>query len=200
MRPLPFVWPYALVFWAIFIWAFAPEAGIVRRGRRSQTATDSRSLQIIMVGQGIANFGAFFVAWMPPMQASHRVAMLYAGTIIMVLASLLRRHCWRMLGASFTGDVRATADQRIVDRGAYRWLRHPSYTAGILLNGGMALALGKLAVVRARNFWIGGGLRVPNRRRRARALGGGWRAIPAVHDDAQAADPVHLLSIEVAYA
>src|SRR5438034_7500267 len=45
---------------------------------------------------------------------------------------LLRRHCFRLLGASFTGDVRARADQAIVTTGAYALVRHPSYSAGIL--------------------------------------------------------------------
>jgi len=49
---------------------------------------------------------------------------------------LLRRHCFRQLGASFTGDVRATPDQRIVTTGAYAVVRHPSYSAGILMNVG----------------------------------------------------------------
>jgi protein-S-isoprenylcysteine O-methyltransferase Ste14 len=46
------------------------------------------------------------------------------------------------LGASFTGDVRAAPDQRIITTGAYRLLRHPSYTAGTLLNVGFGVALG----------------------------------------------------------
>ena len=50
MTPLIFVWPYALPFWAVFLWAFLPEFGIVRRAQRSQAASDSKSLQVIMVG------------------------------------------------------------------------------------------------------------------------------------------------------
>jgi protein-S-isoprenylcysteine O-methyltransferase Ste14 len=50
-----------------------------------------------------------------------------------------------MLGQSFTGDVRASAGQQVVTRGAYAILRHPSYTAGILLNTGMGIALGSWA-------------------------------------------------------
>jgi protein-S-isoprenylcysteine O-methyltransferase Ste14 len=50
-----------------------------------------------------------------------------------------------MLGSSFTGDVRASADQAVVTRGAYAILRHPSYTAGILLNTGIGIALGSWA-------------------------------------------------------
>lgn len=63
----------------------------------------------------------------------------------MVSGSLLRRHCFRMLGESFTGDVRARADQQVVTRGAYALLRHPAYTAGTLMNIGIGVALGSWA-------------------------------------------------------
>jgi protein-S-isoprenylcysteine O-methyltransferase Ste14 len=63
----------------------------------------------------------------------------------MIAGSLLRRHCFRVLGKSFTGDVRASADQQVVSSGAYSILRHPSYTAAIILNSGLALALGSWA-------------------------------------------------------
>jgi len=49
------------------------------------------------------------------------------------------------LGTSFTGDVRAHPNQAIVNTGAYALLRHPSYSAGILMNTGIGLALGSWA-------------------------------------------------------
>jgi len=145
VRPLPFSWPYAAPYWALFVWAFAPEFGIIRRARRAQTDSDSKSLQVIVLGQSIANAAAFWMAFIPSLQSPHRAAMFYGGLAVLVTGSVLRRHCWRMLGTSFTGDVRASADQAIVQRGAYRLLRHPSYTAGILLNAGVGIALGSWA-------------------------------------------------------
>jgi protein-S-isoprenylcysteine O-methyltransferase Ste14 len=144
MTPLPFRWPYALPFWAVFAWAFLPEFRIVRRARREQTASDSRSLQVIMMGQMVATFLAFYLApnprWRMPVQ--YQPVAVFAGIALLIAGSLLRRHCWRMLGSSFTGDVRASADQVVVDRGAYRFLRHPSYTAGTLMNFGVGVGLG----------------------------------------------------------
>ena len=147
MRPLPFVWPYALLFWAVFLWAYAAEYAIVGRARKEQGASDSKSLQVIMVGQGVASFGSFWLAFVPALQfpPPYRVAAFFAGIALMVTGALLRRHCWRMLGTSFTGDVRARSDQEVVSRGAYRFVRHPSYTAGIILNTGVGLALGSWA-------------------------------------------------------
>ena len=147
MKPLPFAWPHAVLFWAVFLWAFQPELGLVRRAERSQTPSDSKSLQVIMLGQSVAFFASFWLAWVPALQfaPAHRSAAFYGGLATIVAGSLLRRHCFRMLGASFTGDVRAHADQQVVSRGAYRILRHPSYTAGIMLNAGVGMALGSWA-------------------------------------------------------
>jgi protein-S-isoprenylcysteine O-methyltransferase len=143
MTPLPFVWPYALPFWAVLIWAYGPEFGIVRRAQKTQSPTDSKSLQVIMLGQGVALLASFPLAWVQAFQfaPAHRSLAFYAGIVMLVVGSLLRRHCFRMLGSSFTGDVRAHEDQHVVARGAYRILRHPAYTAGIILNTALGIAM-----------------------------------------------------------
>lgn len=150
MRPLVFVWPYALVFWGVTIWAFAPEFAIILRASRPSAAPDSKdggSMRVIMMGQWIGMLLAYPIAWVRLFRVprSVDVPVFFAGTAIVVLGSLLRRHCFRMLGEFFTGDVRARADQPVIDRGAYRWVRHPSYTAGILLFVGIGVALGSYA-------------------------------------------------------
>src|SRR3954471_9103689 len=144
MKPLAFVWPYALAFWVVFFWAYLREFPIVSKARKDQTESDSKSLQVIMFGQSIAFFASFGFAWVPAFQfpASFQMTGFYLGIVLMIAGSLLRRHCFHMLGGSFTGDVRASADQKVVDHGAYRILRHPAYTAGIILNTGVAVALG----------------------------------------------------------
>jgi protein-S-isoprenylcysteine O-methyltransferase len=147
MRPLPFVWPYALVYWLVVSWAYWPEFAIVRRAQRTQTTSDSKSLQVILLGQSIAFLLAYPLAWVPALQLAptHRAIVFYVGIALVVGGALLRRHCFRMLASSFTGDVRVSADQKVVSRGAYRILRHPAYTAGIVLNTGVGIALGSWA-------------------------------------------------------
>src|SRR5512141_967533 len=126
MRPLAFVWPYAPVFWVPFFWAFAPEFRIIRRAQRAVATTDKGSMRVIMLGMWLAMFGAFWLAWVPSLQfRAYRVPLYFLGVAVLVCGGLLRRHCWRMLGQSFTGDVRASADQQVVTRGAYAILRHP---------------------------------------------------------------------------
>jgi protein-S-isoprenylcysteine O-methyltransferase Ste14 len=60
----------------------------------------------------------------------------------MVSGSLLRRYCWRTLGEYFTGDVQARANQPVIRTGPYSIVRHPSYTAAMMMFVGIGLALG----------------------------------------------------------
>jgi len=150
MTPLLFVWPYWLVFWPVVIWAFSPEFRIVRKAQEpaSQAGSpDAGSYRVIIAGGGIAILLAFPLAWVHALRVPAALAPLVfgIGVATIIAGSLLRRHCFRLLGASFTGDVRARPDQPIVTTGAYALLRHPSYTAGILLNVGIGLALGSWA-------------------------------------------------------
>ena len=50
-----------------------------------------------------------------------------------------------MLGRFFTIDVRVHAGQTVVERGPYRWVRHPAYTGMIITFVGIGLALGNWA-------------------------------------------------------
>ena len=124
-----------------------PEFRIVQSARKPAAGADSPdagSTRVIMFGMWGATLIAFPLAWVRALRV-HVVPPLVVfafGVAILVAGSLLRRYCWRLLGESFTGDVRARADQPIVTTGAYALLRHPSYTAGVLMNAGMGMALG----------------------------------------------------------
>ena len=150
MRPLLFVWPYWLLFWAVWIWAFSPEFRIVRKAQKSARDSDSRdagSFRVIAFGGMIAMVIAFPLAWVSSLRVPPALdpIVFFIGVSCIVAGSILRRYCWRLLGASFTGDVRARPDQPIVTTGPYAFVRHPSYTAGILMNTGIGLALGSWA-------------------------------------------------------
>jgi protein-S-isoprenylcysteine O-methyltransferase Ste14 len=150
MTPLLFSWPYWLLFGAVWIWAFWPEFRIVRAAGKPAARSDSPdagSYRVIVFGGGIAFVIAVPLAWMPVLRVPARMgpAVCGAGLVLIILGSLLRRHCQRVLGSSFTGDVRADPNQRIMTTGAYALVRHPSYSAGILMNIGVGLALGSWA-------------------------------------------------------
>jgi len=150
--PLPFTWPYFLVFWPIYVWVFIAEFRIVGRAALSTPtpAEDRGSLRVVLAGFGIAIFAAFLLAFVAPQAAfpGNRSVWFFIGVLTLISGSLLRRHCFRVLGTFFTGAVTIQAGHRVIESGAYRWVRHPSYSAALLIVLGIALSLGNwLSVV-----------------------------------------------------
>lgn len=150
MKSLVFTWPYAVLFWVVYFWVFAPEFRIVQKAQASAAATDSKdsgSMRVILLGLWLALFASFLLCWIPATRFPLRWTKpaFWIGTTLLILGSLLRRHCWRVLGQYFTGDVQARADQPVIDRGAYRLVRHPSYTAGIVIFTAIGIALASWA-------------------------------------------------------
>jgi protein-S-isoprenylcysteine O-methyltransferase Ste14 len=143
MRLLVVTWPYAVVYWAVFIWAYVPEFILNRRVRQAPGAQDAGSYRFVILVQGVGMLVAFAIAFACRFGTLRQPRLwFWVGVGGMVAGSLLRRHCFRMLGKSFTAVVAVAPDQAVVERGAYRWVRHPSYTAGVLMLGSQTLALG----------------------------------------------------------
>jgi len=69
------------------------------------------------------------------------------GLALMCAGIALRQWAVVLLGRFFTVDVRVHAEQTVVERGPYRWLRHPSYTGMIVTFVGIGLALGNWAAL-----------------------------------------------------
>jgi protein-S-isoprenylcysteine O-methyltransferase Ste14 len=136
------------VFWALFLWAVRPESRVVRDAWRAQRKPDAisrdPSFLPLIVGQQLVMVAAVLVAIFAPQLAirHYRYLVFAGGLVLLVVASILRRHCFRMLGTDFRGAVTVRAGQPVVERGAYRYLRHPSYAAGLLLHIALGLALG----------------------------------------------------------
>jgi protein-S-isoprenylcysteine O-methyltransferase Ste14 len=141
--PLVFQIPEGLVFWAVLVWLFIPEIRLVRRyGRGPSSAQDAGTLRMIRRGgewSGLVAFAAAFLPWLS--MPRPRVALV-VGLTMLLAGGLLRRLCFRTLGRYFTGAVIVEANQPVIDQGPYRWVRHPSYTAGVVMLTGIGVALG----------------------------------------------------------
>jgi protein-S-isoprenylcysteine O-methyltransferase Ste14 len=142
--PLPFTWPYLLVFWPVFVWVFIPEFRLLRRTPLTAAPAEDRgSLRVVMIAFGFSTTAAYLLAFLAPgatIQA-FRLAFFFLGVLFLVAGGLLRRHCFRVLGHFFTGTITIQPDHRVIDSGPYRWVRHPSYTAALLILSGIGLAL-----------------------------------------------------------
>ena len=137
--------PGVVIFWLVFYvwvgsemflgWKLRPAAGSV--------ATDAGSrwflISSIWLGIGIG----FALAFAAPTAAftSGRRPLFYIGVALMVAGLAFRWYSIRVLGRSFTYVVHTRPDQQVVQKGPYRWIRHPSYTGALITILGVLVAL-----------------------------------------------------------
>jgi protein-S-isoprenylcysteine O-methyltransferase Ste14 len=65
----------------------------------------------------------------------------YLGIFLMFLGILVRQWAIAILGRFFSLTVRVAEDHRVVEKGPYRLIRHPSYTGVLITFIGLALAV-----------------------------------------------------------
>jgi protein-S-isoprenylcysteine O-methyltransferase Ste14 len=65
-----------------------------------------------------------------------------AGIVVLWVGLAVRVWAVVTLGGSFRTFVEVDADQAVVTRGPYRWVRHPSYTGLLLVALGFGLGAG----------------------------------------------------------
>jgi protein-S-isoprenylcysteine O-methyltransferase Ste14 len=142
IKPLAFVSHYAWLFWAVFLFVYLPEFRLVARARPEPGQAPDRSMTLILITGWIGFPMAFGVSgWSRFILARHQKVWFALGIAFLLLGSFLRRHCFKMLGRYFTGNVKVADGQSVIQEGAYRWVRHPSYTGGMLMYLGTGLAL-----------------------------------------------------------
>jgi protein-S-isoprenylcysteine O-methyltransferase Ste14 len=117
--------------------------GLVKRSRAGPTRADKGSLWVFWA---LIPAGIWFAVYLAtnvrvgrfplsPAIESAAVALFAAGLA-------LRWYSIAYLGRLFTVDVAIAPDHRLVDRGPYRYIRHPSYTGALLAVLGLALSMG----------------------------------------------------------
>jgi protein-S-isoprenylcysteine O-methyltransferase len=128
----------------VLMMAMEAYAGRQRReGAPSQDGGSLFAIYLIMGGGYAASFYLF---------TSHRVpgpwlgaAAVLTGVAISLSGMALRIWAVRTLGQYFTYVVKVTPDQKVVDTGPYRLIRHPAYTGGLMTGIGIGLSMGYAA-------------------------------------------------------
>jgi protein-S-isoprenylcysteine O-methyltransferase Ste14 len=70
-----------------------------------------------------------------------RWPMFVVRIMFMAVGISVRQWSIFTLGRFFTAEVRVQVGQRVIDKGPYRWVRHPSYAGLIIFFIGVGLAL-----------------------------------------------------------
>jgi len=135
--------PLAIPFWIVFFFAFVREGRVIRGSfSGAPSAQDEGTFRALMIGSPLAMIAAIAASYSPWLTMPHPIVAMALGTMMLIAGAILRRYCFNMLGKSFTGTVIVSRDQRIVQHGVYRLVRHPSYTAAFLMFIGIGFALG----------------------------------------------------------
>lgn len=80
----------------------------------------------VAVGMGAARRDAQFAI------TAGRSELFALGLAVAAAGIALRWYAVLTLGRFFTTRVQTTSEQTVVESGPYRWIRHPSYTGGLL--------------------------------------------------------------------
>jgi protein-S-isoprenylcysteine O-methyltransferase Ste14 len=126
-----------VTFWVVFYVWIGGELWLGSRRRRlpaGATDHDARS-KWWLIGSvwGSVAIGLWIALLFPGSAVmSGRPAVFIGGLVLMLAGMALRFYSIRVLGTSFTCEVSTRPGQQVIDSGPYRWVRHPSYTGGLL--------------------------------------------------------------------
>jgi len=114
------------------------------KGARKEASIQDRGSMALLVG--LLWFGVavnFLLAWLLPEAAFswQSTSFFCIGVGCILLGVALRWYSIRVLGDYFTRDVAVSADQKVVQDGPYRYIRHPAYSGTFLTMLGVGLAL-----------------------------------------------------------
>ena len=139
-----------VAFWVVFyVWIGAEMWLAYRRRRLPGGATDRDSGSKVWLIASVWATAAIGIglAFAFPGAAikSGRVAIFVAGLALMIGGLVLRWYSIQVLGTSFTCEVSTREGQEVVQSGPYRWVRHPSYTGGLMTVLGVLVCCVNLA-------------------------------------------------------
>lgn len=132
-------WASYLAFFFVSAWAFARERHAVRGENR-----DRGSKAVIFAFSFVALALAFAGPYLLPSAdtALASAPVFWAAMVLFWSGTILYPWSVLTLGSFFRTSVQLLDGQSLVTRGPYRYLRHPAYTAGILIFSGIGLAIG----------------------------------------------------------
>jgi protein-S-isoprenylcysteine O-methyltransferase Ste14 len=135
----------AIILWILSEYLGASIIPYLRRHGTKINKEDRGSRLLLSFGMYISVIIAFYFAY-------HNIALLpkwtfYPGIFLMIMGIFIRQWSIRELGVFFSVDVGIQKGQKVIQKGPYRLVRHPSYTGLLLTLIGIGLALQSLGAI-----------------------------------------------------
>lgn len=148
MSSAPYQQPVAdVAFWVLLglfaLGEYAMQFRSIRDRIRHRSGKRSERWSLVAVLIGVVGGlvgGVRLAAWSPGRITAGAWPLFVVGLVLMAAGLSLRQWSMVVLGRFFTPDVRVHAGQTVIERGPYRWVRHPSYTGLIVFFVGFGLA------------------------------------------------------------
>lgn len=117
-----------------------------RAYKKSGRRVERSSLSVVVATVVVGVVGAIELThWKAAEIDRFQFPLFVVGLVLMGAGFVVRQWSILTLGRFFTVDVRVHPGQTVIDRGPYRWVRHPSYTGLIVFFFGFGLALSNWA-------------------------------------------------------
>jgi protein-S-isoprenylcysteine O-methyltransferase Ste14 len=139
---------FGVLFWSVVVIRVLIEFTNSARQPSGEAAVADRSTMGALWGAGlvctVVAFPVGFRLHSLAMPGDGRVYIV-AGVTLMWLGIALRQWAVHTLGRFFTFQLTVRTDQKVVDGGPYRVVRHPSYTGMLITALGTGIAIGNWA-------------------------------------------------------
>jgi protein-S-isoprenylcysteine O-methyltransferase Ste14 len=130
---------------SVLCW-FALELGLLVRdlARRKAGSRQDRGTRAVISAAlaGSIWIGILLPGWLPWLDLPAPGAFAAAGLVLIWVGLAVRIWAVLALGRSFSTFLQVDAQQAVVTRGPYRWVRHPSYSGLLLIALGFGLGAG----------------------------------------------------------
>ncbi len=135
---------YTFVFAGVLLfWASAEFLGPARRrGVREVQRPDKGSFSALIVAVTVGMILSLLFPLVPYTSLIwYQPLLFFLGLALVLLGVGWRWYSMKILGEYFTGIVALHEDQRVVQHGPYRLVRHPSYTGALVATLGIGLMM-----------------------------------------------------------
>lgn len=129
-----------IIIWASWLISEILLARYMRAKSPDSKAWDKSSLRIMWITIGISiSLGVIFMIY-TPLPVARTFLIPYLGLFLILSGVVIRFTAVRTLGNFFTVNLALHKDHRLVTKGLYKFIRHPSYTGALLSFAGLGLS------------------------------------------------------------